>query len=169
MTNLPSQLPHCPLHSTLLSCLGSESSFQATVPPPCRCRTPHVSSDTHDTHPSVGMPFLPCWGPDLLHHAAPTPWLLPDSPFAKSLSPRMDVFLSQFLVLPPHARLPLWGGIFLTCSDADISCCLPPQPIREGPGALCGAATLGHHPPPPAPPALRFLHVPALLCCFYWL
>ena len=50
MTNLPSQLPHCPLHSTLLSCLGSESSFKATVPPPCRCRTPHVSSDTHDTH-----------------------------------------------------------------------------------------------------------------------
>ena len=73
MTNLPSQLPHCPLHSTLLSCLGSESSFQATVPPPCRCRTPHVSSDTHDTRPSVGTPFLPCWGPELLHHAAPAP------------------------------------------------------------------------------------------------
>lgn len=37
VTNLLSQLPHCHLHSTLLSCLGSQSSFQATV-------TPHVGA-----------------------------------------------------------------------------------------------------------------------------
>ena len=146
-----------------LSCLGSEPHPRLPSSP-CRCRLPHVGSDTHGIYLSVGT--LSCLAGALTSYTMLPPSLAaPDSPFAKSLTPCMDVFFSQFLVLPTHARLSLWGGILLTCLGADISCFLPPQPIREGPGALCGAATLGHHPPPPAPPAHHFLHVPALLCC----
>lgn len=86
-------------------------------------------------------PFLPCWGPELLHHAAPTL-------VARLALPSVVLWMSSQPV-SGHSALPCqfassWGGILLTCSGRPSSS----SPSGRVLVPCVGLATLAHHTSP---------------------
>lgn len=75
VTNLPPWLPPSPLiplpNGALLSCLGSELSFQVATLPLRRCRQPHLGSDTPRQSPICRDTLLTLLGPSLRIQGCP--------------------------------------------------------------------------------------------------